>query len=94
MVAVSASGPNTSSRADLVQSGTQPDSVLCSLNDPVLANSDSLSEALLFSSAFRSTPATYRDITNIPAGMMVPMQIVDVLQPPKQGCRNELGRRN
>ena len=58
MVAVSASGPKTSSSADLVQSGIQPDSVLGSLDESLLISPESLSEGLLFSYALRSTPAS------------------------------------
>lgn len=57
MVAVSASGPKTSSSADLVQSGIQPDSELASLDESLLTSPESLSEGLLFSYALKSTPA-------------------------------------
>ena len=52
-IAVSASGPNTSSRADLVQSGTQPDVLLCSSSTRALLCEP---ESLSCSRACRSTP--------------------------------------
>ena len=56
-LAVSASGPNTSSRAALVQSGTHAAGPLRSSDGSALPNAESFSAGLLCARACRSTPA-------------------------------------